>query len=109
MEVIKVKATDGLYPAAVDLPSDEFAVSKNLYNTTRNNWYYCPSADRSRYAIGVAAGTGNSGYVTSSDTAIQALSTVWSTEAGNLVGLTAGSGCYSGYNNTTGNWSGWFK
>lgn len=54
IEQVKVLSGDGLYPTIAGMSNQHFKVTKSFYTQGRNNWYYCPSADRTAYAIGVA-------------------------------------------------------
>ncbi|MCO5225864.1 MAG: type II secretion system GspH family protein [Thermomicrobiales bacterium] len=58
IELEKIEG-DGLYPAVLSVTTSVTA-TKSMYKTThigsgtpRSNWYYCPSPDRSGYALGV--------------------------------------------------------
>ncbi len=52
VEVYKVQ--NGAYPSGTaQLDSMQFSVTEGSYDQTRNNFYYCPSADLTEYAVGV--------------------------------------------------------
>lgn len=51
IELQKVSSSDNLYPMVP--ASDTVSVNQSLYMVGRNNWYYCTSADRTSFALGV--------------------------------------------------------
>lgn len=57
VELIKIDASDGLYPASFSA-SDGLRFSKGAYLTGRNNFYYCASTDRLSYAVGLQSKSG---------------------------------------------------
>lgn len=105
IELARIDATDGLYPTALTTAMD-IRVTKSAYNTTRNNWYYCTSADRTRFAIGgVVQGGGNKGYIYSSNSTISTSNDLWSGQVCGAVGKPDGGGVWVGVDGVTGKWN----
>ncbi len=65
IEIAKIDK-GGLYPTSSELTSAMgIKVTKNVYQAGRWNWYYCPAADATQYALG-AVDTKGRGYLQSS-------------------------------------------
>lgn len=104
IEAARVDAVDGLYPAIPTAAMDIHA-TKSAYSLTRNNWYYCPSTDRTQYALGVARTAAGSGYYMSSVNGMEVAANVSDATTCPIVGRVSGSSM--GYNGTTFVWSAW--
>ncbi len=106
LEVARTVTTDGLYPASLTAAMDIHA-NKSIYSTTRNNWYYCPSEDKTQYALGVAYTAAGAGFFISSSGGIQASSNVSDATTCPLVDRVNGSQMGHIWNGTSGTWSTW--
>ncbi|UXM91018.1 type II secretion system protein [Paenarthrobacter sp. JL.01a] len=106
IEVVKVDASDGLYPASLTSSMD-IRGSKSVYAVTRNNWYYCVSTDRTQYALGVALTNAGAGYFMSSVNGLQASTNVADATTCPIVGKASGSQMGHVWNGTSGSWSSW--
>jgi prepilin-type N-terminal cleavage/methylation domain-containing protein len=110
LEMARIDTSDTLYPVTLT-PAMDIHANKSLYATGRNNWYYCVSADRTQYALGVASTANGIGFFISSANGTQA-STLPSNPVDDahtctIVGRTNGSQVGYGWNGTTGSWSSW--
>ena len=106
MELAKVDAADGLYPA-VPTAAMDIRFTRSSYKTDRWNVYYCPSTDQTQYALGVVSKTGdNYGYViTSASNIVGPMANVSSITICSHVG----GGTYQvGYQNPN-TWASWAK
>lgn len=112
LELARVDTSDGLYPATLTATMDIHA-NKSLYATGRNNWYYCASADRTQYALGVASTANGIGFFISSASGIQASALpnnpVDDAHTCAIVGRLNGSQMGYGWNGTSGSWSSWLN
>ena len=112
MEIVRVDSADELYPSRTAISSAMgFRVTKNAYTLTRSNWVYCPSSDRSDYALGVLDSKGV-GYLLTSRGGIQEDVRFGGAETCAAVGVTGGTAIYNlGYtwssSANTGTWSSW--
>lgn len=106
IELARIDAADGLYPVAPTAAMDIHA-NKSVYAVNRNNWYYCPSADRTQYALGVALTSAGAGYFMSSVSGMQASANVADATTCPIVGRASGSQMGFIWNGTTGSWSTW--
>lgn len=108
MEVYKIDATDELYPAT---PPSNIGISftKSAYQVGRNNVYYCDSADRTAYAMGVVVkGTGSStGYLMTPEAGIVESTNVSDATTCGMIGLASGSNMGHSWNGTVGTWQTW--
>ena len=69
IEQMRVESTTDQYPSTLNATMG-LSVTKSIYTTTRNNWYYCVSDDRKQYALG-AAFKGNAGVQMSSEKGLE--------------------------------------
>ena len=106
LETVRIDTSDGLYPTALTAAMD-IRANKSIYSINRNNWYYCPSTDRTQYALGVAYTTAGAGYFISSNGGIQFSSNVSDATTCPLVGRVNGSQMGYIWNGTSGAWSTW--
>jgi prepilin-type N-terminal cleavage/methylation domain-containing protein len=106
LEAARIDTSDGLYPTSLTTAMDIHA-NKGLYSVDRNNWYYCPSTDRTQYALGVAYTTAGAGFFISSASGIQASSNVSDATTCPLAGRVSGSQMGHTWNGTAGTWSTW--
>lgn len=109
IELAKTTASDVLYPAPLTAAMD-IHVNKSLYATGRNNWYYCASADRSQYAVGVTYTANGTGFFISSLNGIQASASGTPVDDAHtcaIVGRVSGSQTGYSWNGTSGAWSAW--
>ena len=106
LETARLYTADGQYPATLTAAMD-IRANKNIYSLNRNNWYYCPSEDRTRFALGVAYTTAGAGYFISSNGGIQSSSNVSDATTCPLVNRTGGSQMGYTWNGTSGAWSTW--
>lgn len=107
LELYRIDATDGLYPN-VPVSSIGLSFTKSAYQTGRNNIYYCPSLDRTDYALGVAVKPGDTGFITTSNGTVQDLSFAPAdSNTCGLVGRPNGSQMGHSWNGTTGTWQPW--
>lgn len=93
MEVYRVtKSTTGAYPDNVpaDLEEVKLKLNHGAYDTTRNNVFYCNSADS--YAIG-AVGKNDSGYfLVNGDLQKIAGTNIWMQQTCDQIGVTTADG-----------------
>lgn len=106
LETARIDTVDGLYPSALTAAMD-IRANKSVYSVNRNNWYYCPSTDRTQFALGVAYTTAGAGFFISSSGGIQASSNVSDASTCPLVGRVNGSQMGHTWNGTSGAWSAW--
>ena len=108
LEMVRVDTVDGNYPAAITSDMGVRA-TKSVYNLDRNNWYYCVSADRTEYALGVVTegSSSGAGYILSSSNGMQEMTGVDDAKTCSIVNRLNGS--HMGYNGTTKVWSGWVR
>ena len=106
LEAARIGTNDGLYPTALTAAMD-IRANKNIYSLTRNNWYYCPSTDRTQFALGVAYTAAGAGFFISSSGGIQPSSNVSDATTCPLVGRVNGSQMGYAWNGTSGTWSAW--
>lgn len=106
IENARIDATDGLYPV-IPTAAMDIHLSKGTYSVTRNNWYYCPSTDRSQYALGVALTAAGNGYFLTSSGGIQATTNANDATTCALVGRANGSQMGYAWNGTSGAWAAW--
>lgn len=64
VELAVVQSGVDRYPSYSNYPS--FSVSKSMYLTGRNNWYYCLSQDGQSFAFGVIPKGSKGGYIATS-------------------------------------------
>ena len=108
IELARADSTDSLYPA-VPTTSNDIHATKGSYAVNRNNWYYCVSTDRTRYAIGVVF-TGASGYIQSSTSGLEASTNVAdSTTCAKASGISGTSQLGYSWNGTVGTWASWVQ
>lgn len=81
--------------------------TKSVYAANRNNWYYCPGADRTQYALGVALTSAGAGYFMSSVNGMQASADVADATPCPIVSRASGSQMGYTWNRTSGAWSAW--
>ncbi|MFZ2835797.1 MAG: prepilin-type N-terminal cleavage/methylation domain-containing protein [Candidatus Saccharimonadales bacterium] len=108
IEAARVDTSDGLYPAAPTAAMD-ISATESVYSVNRNNWYYCPSTDRTQYALGVARTSAGAGYYMSSVNGLQVGANVNDGTTCPIVGRVSGSTMGFAWNGTTGTWSSWVK
>lgn len=104
------KAENSLYPTGgSQISSLQFRASKNAYDTTRNNLYYCKNDTTSQFAI-TAQSKSKTMYAYISGSGISTIpNTTGSTTTCELIGYPAGTNSNaSGYDSTGGTgWGGW--
>ncbi len=109
------KARNGQYPTSVsEMKEAGVKVSQSNYSVDRNNVYYCRSADKQTYAVGVEAVTGKQYYlVDGSIKATTGLSAAHTCDQAEPPDGTGAVGIASGYvwhvDTSTGGWNNWIK
>lgn len=106
LETVRLDTSDGLYPATLTAAMDLHA-TKSVYAVNRNNWYYCPSTDRTQYALGAALTSAGAGYFMSSVNGLQSSTNVSDATTCPIVGRVSGSQMGHTWNGTSGTWSTW--
>ncbi len=108
MELYRVNATDGLYPANNQMTNVGLVATQSAYDVSRNNWYYCRSPDGTRYSIGFVSRSGQGYFVI--DGKVSKSSGVWLASTCSNVGQVDTMGL-SGFESTTNPkvWAAWTK
>ena len=108
LEAAKAVSTSTTYPTTTELAnSTKLSASKGAYDTSRNNFYYCRTADNLSYAVGVVSKSGSQFFLVNG-TVKDAAVTVWGASTCSQITsdttITAGTG----YNSASGgSWSSW--
>lgn len=107
------KAENGQYPS-IAMQDASFTISKEMYQTGRNNFYYCVNEDRSEYAIGAIVKGSSSGYSVRSGFVMTNGSIVENDTINNTIACqdVGGSNVVSTYgydDNDTKSWRSWMK
>lgn len=100
-----LKAEKGSYPYYTELlASDGIKLNKAMYAAGgNNNWYFCTSLDRSRFAVGATALASRSGFVLDSATGLRTEPSVYG--AITCPSTNVGDPYYGGYTTTGCAWA----
>lgn len=111
LQIYKINSTNDSYPAsAAQLPAVDLSVTRNAYDTSRNNIYYCVSTDGKRYAVVAAAKSGQAYTYVDGGLSAVALSTISSMNTCELVGRTSTYAQGAGFDfSGGGGWASWLK
>lgn len=108
LETIKVVSSNSAYPTTTELVSNKLSASKNSYEKSRNNLYYCRTTDNMNYAVGAVSTSGKNYFLVNGK--IEEAVGVWGTSTcDQLSGFGATTGAGSGYDNPTNTWATWVK
>lgn len=99
-----------VYPAITQLSTVDIRASRNSYymSGTRNNFYYCVSANSSQYAFGVVSKPGQGYMLVNGKVSKRDASTTYQGDTCTMIGEPSSSGT-AAYNGTNGNWASWAK
>ncbi len=108
MEQFKTTSPSGLYPTISELNQAGVTISKTSYlaDSTRNNFYYCASADGISYAFGIVTKTGKGLILTNGQVEERNASSTYQANTCQAVGHADGTPGTSGYT-AGGGWMGW--
>ncbi|MNQ07667.1 Type II secretion system protein G precursor [compost metagenome] len=108
LETIKAVSSSSTYPTTTELASNKLSASKNVYEKSRNNLYYCRTTDNLNYAVGAVSTSGKNFFLVNG--VIQEGVNVWgSTTCDQLTSFGTTTNAGSGYDNPTNTWSPWVK
>lgn len=108
LESMKTLSSSEKYPTTTNLVSNKLPASVAAYEKSRNNLYYCHTADGSHYALGVVSKSNKEFFVI--DVVVREATGVWgSTTCNQITSYGAVLGAYSGYDNPTDTWSSWVR
>ena len=107
MELWKIK-NGGVYPTISQLNTVDIQASKGSYlTTTRNNFYYCASADLSQYAFGIVAKNDQGYMLNTGSVGKRSGGSTYQSQTCQQVGHSNGDPGTSGYSGGSGNWANW--
>ena len=108
IETIKALSPTSSYPTTTELVSNKLSASKNAYEKSRNNLYYCRTTDNMNYAFGAVSISGKNFFLVNGK--VTESTNVWgSTTCDQLTSFGATTGAGSGYDNPTNTWAAWVK
>lgn len=108
LETIKAVSSTSGYPTTTELVSNKLSASKNAYEKSRNNLYYCRTTDNMNYAVGAVSTSGKNFFLVNGT--VTESTNVWgSTTCDQLTSFGATTGAGSGYDNPTNTWATWVK
>ncbi|MBM3210040.1 prepilin-type N-terminal cleavage/methylation domain-containing protein [Candidatus Saccharibacteria bacterium] len=114
LEIFKIDANQSLYPAANEssLEPVGIKVSESAYQVggdRSGNFYYCPTSDRTGYAIGAVSKSGQGYFMLNGK--IEKASNIWGSTTCNRAYGSAGHGQYGwpGYERDATGWKEWVR
>ena len=109
LDTIKAVSSTSTYPTTGELAStNKLSVAKNSYEKSRNNLYYCRTADNLNYAVGAVSTSGKNMFLVNGEVKDAAVAVWGSSTCDQLTGFGATSTANSGFD-TTNSWSPWVK
>lgn len=108
MEQFKTLSSAGSYPTNAELSQAGVTISKGSYlsDNSRNNFYYCTSADGKSYAFGIVTKTGKGIILANGLAQDRNASTTYQANTCQAIGHADGTPGTSGYIVNSG-WQGW--
>jgi general secretion pathway protein G len=108
LETIKITSSSTTYPTTGELAGNKLSASKDPYEKSRNNLYYCRTTDNTHYAVGAVSTSGKNFFLV--DGIVQDGVNVWgSTTCDQLASFGATTGATSGYDSVGNAWAPWIK
>ena len=105
LELLRIDATDGLYPASLTAAMG-ISLTKGSYYTGGWNVYYCTSTDRTTYVIGVISKANHKFYY-QNGTTTETTGSLTSTTTCSLAGGSTGTTLTNGFNGASQTWFSW--